>query len=380
MLMDKDNDKIFSINLAYLKSKFEEWEETHNESLNLFEIIQFGHFEPIHTKFLYWLLRPQYHIQSYQNRYLIEFLKRNGIQVNENEKFHVYSEKSSNSLIEEDELKRRIDLWIEIESENITKTIVIENKIDDDLTESQTSQEIRQYLKPENEDIFIALLNDSKKHQFYELNHNSNIIKDAKDKGIKFKLFTYSNWLKLNNEFTEFNKRELDKIKHLNENINRVIKMNEISEFNDGFKHYLQTYSAIKHFEDNFQKQSAQFLESIKKDLIKKSICKDGNIIKKREDLMLKFKIKEYGIEVWYKAYILENNHTWIGISDTNKTNDSESTIVSIQNIEGFEPTENDKGAFGVRAYWIEISINPYDLKDTKEKIINKLEEISNLL
>jgi len=238
----------------------------------------------------------------------------------------------------ENESKRRVDLWIEIELKDSTKTIVIENKIDDDLTESQVSQEIRQYLKPENEDIFIALLLDSKKHQFHELDYNSKLIKDAKDKGIKFKLFTYSNWLKLNDEFTEFNQRELDMVKHLNENINRVIKMNEISEFNKGFKQYLQTYSAIKHFENNFQEQSVQFLESLIKDLKKKSICKDENITKKNEDLMLKFKIKEYGIEVWFKAYILEDNITYIGISDTNKTNDSESTIVSIQNIEGFDP------------------------------------------
>lgn len=378
--MDKNNDKIFGINLAELKSKFKEWEETHAESLNLFEIIQFGHFEPIHTKFLYWLLRPRYHIQSYQNRYLIEFLKRNGIQVNENEKFHVYSEKSSNSLIQEDELKRRIDLLIEIESENITKTIAIENKVDDDLTESQTIQEIRQYLKPENEDVFIAVLNDSKIFQFHELNHNSNIITDAMNKGIKFKLFTYSNWLKLNDEFKEFNKSELDMVKHLNENINRLIKMKEISEFNDQFKQYLQTYSAITHFENNFQEQSDQFLKSLEKDLMKKSICKDGIIRKTRENLMLKFEIKEYGIEVWFKAFYLKDNITYIGISDTNKTNNSESTIVTIQNIEGFCPEDNEKGAFGVNTYWIEISINPYNLKETKQKIINKLGEIFNIL
>lgn len=370
------NKVIEMLDLEYLRLKYKEWEKTHNESLNLFEIIQFGRFEPIHTKFLYWLLRPAYHNQSYRNRYISEFLKFNGIHINGNEKIIVHSEKSSYSSILENESKRRIDLWIEIESRDSRKTIVIENKIDDDLTESQVSQEIRQYLKPENEDIFIALLLDSKKDQFIDLKTNSHLIRDFIDQGIKFKLFTFSNWLNLNENFKYFNIEEMDKVKHLNDNIKKVIEMKEFIDFNDEFKQYLKSYSAIKHFEDNFQEESKSFLNNLYKRLIIIYNCEDKKIDRNRDNVTLKFKIKNYVFEIWFRANTLNDYYTWIGVSNNdNKSENHETLIKQIQNVEGFTPEDKEKGLC-----WFEVKINPFDCQQTGKIIFEKIEEINNLL
>ncbi|NOR47490.1 MAG: hypothetical protein GQ533_05535 [Methanosarcinaceae archaeon] len=367
--------RIFSLDLEYLRLKYKEWEKTHYESLNLFEIIQFGRLEPIHTKFLYWLLRPAYHNRSYHNKYISEFLKLNDIQINGNEKFIVHSEKSSNSSILGNESKRRVDLWIEIELKDSTKTIVIENKIDDDLTESQVSQEIRQYLKPENEDIFIALLLDSKKDQFIDLKTNSNLVRDFIDQGIKFKLFTFSNWLNLNKTFKYFNKEELDKVKHLNDNIKKVIEMKELIDFNEEFKQYLKSYSAIKHFEENFQKESVSFLNNLYERLIKIYDCEDKKIDKKRDNITLRFKIKNYGFEIWFRAYQLNDFYTWITVTNINKSENNETLMKQIQNVEGFDPDDTDRGLC-----WVEVQINPFDCQETDKIIFEKLQEINGLL
>ena len=368
-------DKVIeTLDLEYLRLKYKEWEITHDESLNLFEIIQFGRFEPIHTKFLYWLLRPAYHNQSYRNKYISEFLKFNGIQINGNEKIIVHSEKSSYSSILENESKRRVDLWIEIELRDSTKTIVIENKIDDDLTELQVSQEIRQYLKPENEDIFIALLLDSKKDQFIDLKTNSHLIRDFIDQGIKFKLFTFSNWLNLNENFKHFTEEEQDKVKHLNDNIKKVVEMKELIDFNAEFKQYLKSYSAIKHFEEYFQKESESFLNDLYEQLIKIYNCEDKKIDKNRDNVTLKFKIKNYGFAIWFRAYHLNGFYTWIVVSN-NESENNETLIKQIQNVDGFDPDDTGKGLC-----WVEVKINPFDRQETGKIIFEKIQEINTLL
>ena len=232
--------QMFRLTLEFLKSNYKNWEETHSEYLTLFQVIEYGDLEPIHTMFLYWLLRPAYHKKTYKDKYVREFLSRNGIETNSNDKILVHTEEISSIPIEDmEKQRRRADIWIDIQRGKSKQTIVVENKINDVLKEDQVVQEMEQYLGNEKGDVYIALLLDSNRYQYESLEKNPFVIETQKKSGNIFRLFTYSNWLELNEEFlNHFDKDEHDKIKHLNENIRRLVKMKEHENFNKESKLY----------------------------------------------------------------------------------------------------------------------------------------------
>lgn len=167
---------IFHLSIDYISSKYQDWEKSHYEDLNLFEILDYANLEFIHTKFLYWMLNPSYHKKTYKDNYAREFLSRNGVDCSSNAKIKVLYEKPSISELDEEESRRRSDLWIVVKDGDVERNIIVENKLFSELTEAQACQEINQYLKNPG-DVYIALLFDFHKQEYYSLINKSDLIK-----------------------------------------------------------------------------------------------------------------------------------------------------------------------------------------------------------
>lgn len=376
-----NREQMFRLNLEFLKSKYEIWDENHSEELTLFQIIEYGDLEPIHTMFLNWLLRPAYHKKTYQNKYVREFLKRNGIETNSNDKIIVRTEETSSSIIEnkEEDQQRRADIWIEVHGNKSKRTIIVENKINDMLGHEQVVQEMKQYLGNNKGDVYIALLLDSNRYQFENLEKNPIVEKTLKNKDIIFRLFTYSNWLELNKEFDEhFGEIEKRKIQHLNENIWRLVKMEEISDFNEDYKIYLNSYTAINHYKEKYREQIEIFLNH----LIKKYQKLFGSKAKVRmKDRMVGFDLKGYDVEIWCTDEYLPNNMISFGILLPENSNKRDHLIKKLEPFfigheKGYRDTNKEDKIWE----FFDAKVNPLDHKELEKDIINKINEMEKIL
>ena len=369
------NRESYKLNLSFLNLKYDDYLTNYYENLTLFEIMEYGHQEVVHTKFLYWQMRPSYHKFSYKNDFILEFLKLNDIISSENANFFVYLEKTSDNIIQEDESKRRSDLYIDIEENKKIRRVVIENKIFSELTEFQVEQEIIQYLKNPN-DVFIALLLDSNVEEFYSIIKKSEKIKEYIQIGIKLKLFPYSEWLNLNKRFIEnnkFSRNEKEKVKHLNENIRRLLKMNELKEFDDNFKIYLSSYRTIDYFETAFQEQCRIFLNHLKERILKETNLTNGRM--KNLYKGLKFDFDPFDIEIFFTPEEgLNENIGKIAIGISNDIDKREEYLKKIQERDDF----NNEGTNYWK--WIQFEINPYNIKGCEDIFINKIKNIEKTL
>ena len=58
------------LSLQFLNIRYKDRIRNFYENPTLFEILEYGNQEIVHTKFLYWMLRPAYHKFSYKNKYV----------------------------------------------------------------------------------------------------------------------------------------------------------------------------------------------------------------------------------------------------------------------------------------------------------------------
>jgi hypothetical protein len=232
MNLERTNETVLlSLQMDYLKYLYS---VRNIQRLNLFEIIKFGHFEPIHTKFMYWLMGGERH--SYRDKYVREFLSSIKVNIGPTDMIEVHSEQGSGLNEDYDEPRWIADIIIEIHSKEKDKPtqVIIENKIYDELTFKQVSGEITHYKLKEG-DVFVALMPQSKKWQ-YDNVHNE-IIEKRITIGVNLQFYSYSDWLKLNERFDGFDREDQDKVKHLNDNIRRLIDMDKFEAFGDAVLH-----------------------------------------------------------------------------------------------------------------------------------------------
>ncbi len=367
-------EELFKLNINYITTLFEEWNATHHEKLTLLQIIRYGDFEPIHTKYLYWLLEHKYHKKPYT--FLFEFLECIGVKTNKIIKFNVHTEISADSRKAQQNIQRRVDIWIELFYEDRKQNIIIENKIHDRLNSEQVDDEISQYLNHKG-DIFIALLLDSNEWQFKQLKTHLSIKKHEK-RGIKLKLFKYSDWLQLNEiSITKkiFNKNDVSKIIHLNKNIKRLIKMEEMSDFDENYKLCIGSYDAIIHIQEKFQEQAEKLLEKLHVKMQKEKICDEASNKKTTQfRRTLTFEYNGLAIEVVFDVEDLTDNNMMIYAG------------VPLNLIKDYKKLELIEGYFsGSNSYknkkWFgyEYSVDVYDIDDIETKTISKLKQIMQI-
>ncbi|MBU1855214.1 MAG: PD-(D/E)XK nuclease family protein [Nanoarchaeota archaeon] len=367
-------DQILKLNINYLADVFKEWNATHYEKLTLLQIIQYGDFEPIHTKYLYWLLERKYHKKPYN--FLFEFLQHIGINTNKIIKFNVNTEITVDSRRAQQNIQRRVDIWIELFYEDRKQNIIIENKIYDRLTPEQVDDEISQYLNHKG-DMFIALLLDSNKLQFEQvITHPS--IEKHKERGIELKLFKYSNWLQLNKSCITkkiFNKDDVGKVIHLNKNIKRLINMEEILNFDENYKMCINSYDAIIHIQEMFQEQAKNFLDRLHHRIQKENLCGEASNKKTTPfRQLLSFEYKDIMIEIIFDVKYLTNKSMIIyaGVPLNLIKNHNK-----LELIEGYAPwSESYKNKKWSR---YEYSVDAYDIEDIEAKTISKLKKIMEI-
>ena len=368
-------DSIFHLSIDYISSKYQDWKKSYYEDLNLFEILDYGNLETIHTKFLYWMLDPSYHRKTYKDNYAREFLLRNKLDCSSKAKIKVLYEEPSISELDAEESRRRSDLWIVVKDGDAEKNIIVENKLFSELTEVQAREEINQYLKNPG-DIYIALLFDFHKQQYYSLINRSDTIKKYIKNGTVINLFLYSEWLQLNKEAEDkryFNRKEQDKIIHLNENLEKLINMEKIKEFDENFKIYLGNYPAIEHFEKSFQKQSRQFFDQVKERILQETKATNMRIRQKNQGL--KFDIGKFELELEFEPQYLKDNIIWLGVAPIKELTNKELYNDALKNI---SMCDTEMGSS--KRIWYKILINPYNIDEMEKLFLEKIKQIQSVL
>jgi len=363
-------DSIFHLSIDYISSKYQDWEKSHSEDLNLFEILDYGDLETIHTKFLYWMLDPSYHRKTYKDNYAREFLLRNKLACSSNAKIMVLYEEISISELDEEESRRRSDLWIVVKDGDVEKNIIVENKLFSELTEAQAREEIHQYLKNPG-DVYIAFLFDSHKQEYFSLVKKLDI-----RNGTLINLFLYSEWLQLNKDAEKkkyFNQKEQEKIIHLNENLEKLINMEKIKEFDENYKIYLSSYPAIEHFEKSFQKQSGQFFNQVKERILKETQA--THMRPRQKNKGLKFDIGKFELELRFDPEDLVDHIVWLGIAAVDDFPKMETYYNALRKIIGYAPEWDTSGWI-----WYKIPVDPLDIKEMEKRFLEKIKQIQSVV
>lgn len=190
-------------------------------------------------------------------------------------------------------------------------------------------------------------------------------------------LFLYSEWLQLNKDVENkryFNLKEQGKIIHLNENLEKMINMEKIKEFDENFKIYLENYRAIEHFEKSFQKQSRQFFSQVKERILQETQA--THMRPRQKNRGLKFDIGKFEIELEFSPEDgLVDNIVLLGVSVLRDFTNKELYYDALRTIDGYAlETSTPKWI------WYKILVNPYDIKEMEKRFLEKIKQIQSVL
>ena len=87
------------------------------------------------------------------------------------------------------------------------------------------------------------------------------------------------------------------------------------------------------------------------------------------------FKIGKYEAELWIRPEYLNENMVWILIEIPKELKYRDEVLRIIETIENYSPKD---GTFEWK--WIGVNINPYNISEMENKIIEKLQEIKKVL